>query len=76
MADVVDTRGYGLLGAVELTPKGKPGERGFKILCRAFEQGLVLRAAGDAIVLAPPYAATPEEITQMVDIMRKVIKES
>ncbi|MDR3520899.1 MAG: aminotransferase class III-fold pyridoxal phosphate-dependent enzyme [Acidocella sp.] len=76
MAGIADTRGFGLLGAVDVEPHGKPGARGFKILCKAFEQGLVLRAAGDAIVLAPPYAATADEITQMVDIMRKVILES
>jgi beta-alanine--pyruvate transaminase len=73
---ITDTRGFGLLGAVDVEPHGKPGARGFKILCKAFEQGLVLRAAGDAIVLAPPYAATADEITQMVDIMRKVILDS
>ena len=56
--------------------KGKPGERGFKILCKAFEAGLMVRAAGDSIVLAPPFAATAEEISQMTDIMRKVIIEN
>jgi len=56
-----------------LAPQGKPGERGFKILCKAFEAGLVLRAAGDSIVLAPPFAATADEISQMVELMRKVI---
>jgi beta-alanine--pyruvate transaminase len=70
---VTDTRGHGLLGAIDLAPEGAPGARGFKILCKAFEAGLVLRAAGDAIVLAPPFAATADEITQMVDIMRKVV---
>ena len=70
---VTDTRGFGLLGAVDLEPQGKPGERGYKILCKAFESGLVLRAAGDTIVLAPPFAATAEEITRMVEIMRAVI---
>jgi beta-alanine--pyruvate transaminase len=73
LPDVTDTRGHGLLGAVDLAPEGAPGARGFKILCKAFEAGLVLRAAGDSIVLAPPFAATADEITQMVDIMRKVI---
>jgi len=73
---IADTRGFGLLGAVELEPDEKPGARGFKVLCKAFEAGLVLRAAGDAIVLAPPFAATADEITQMVDIMRKVILEN
>jgi beta-alanine--pyruvate transaminase len=71
---VTDTRGFGLLGAVDLEPQGKPGERGFKVLCKAFEEGLVLRAAGDSIVLAPPFAATPEQIEEMVSLMRKVIK--
>src|SRR5208283_4033247 len=74
--DVVDTRGLGLLGAIELAPKGKPGERGFKILCKAFEEGLVLRCAGDSVVLAPPFAATPDQISEMIDIVRKLIRES
>lgn len=73
---VVDTRGYGLLGAVELAPQGKPGDRGFKILCKAFEQGLVLRAAGDSLVLAPPFAATADQISEMIDILRKLVKEN
>jgi beta-alanine--pyruvate transaminase len=70
---VTDTRGHGLLGAVDLEPEGAPGTRGFKILCKAFEAGLVLRNAADTIVLAPPFASTPDQITQMVDTMRKVI---
>lgn len=73
---VTDTRGFGLLGAVDLAPKGKPGERGYEILCKAFEAGLVLRSAGDTIVLAPPFAATAEEIGRMVEIMRNVITAS
>lgn len=76
VAGVTDTRGFGLLGAIELTPNGKPGERGFKILRRGFEEGLVLRAAGDSIVLAPPFVATADEISKMLDIVRKLIKET
>jgi len=76
MDGVVDTRGFGLLGAVEIAPVGKPGERGFKILRRAFEEGLVLRAAGDSIVLAPPFVATADEISKMIDIIRKLVKET
>jgi beta-alanine--pyruvate transaminase len=73
--EVVDTRGFGLLGAVELAPKGKPGERGFKFLCKAFEEGLVLRCSGDSVVLAPPFAATPDQIGEMIDIVRKLIRQ-
>jgi beta-alanine--pyruvate transaminase len=70
---VTDTRGYGLLGAVDLEPKGPVGGRGFTILRKAFEAGLVLRNAGDTLVLAPPFAATAEQIEQMVGIMRELI---
>lgn len=76
MPGVIDTRGFGLLGAVEVEPKGKPGERSFGILCKAFEKGLVLRVAGDTLVLAPPFAATADQISEMVDILRMLIKES
>jgi beta-alanine--pyruvate transaminase len=70
---VTDTRGFGLLGAVDLEPKGPAGGRGFTILRKAFEAGLVLRNAGDTLVLAPPFAATAEQIEQMVGIMRELI---
>jgi beta-alanine--pyruvate transaminase len=33
----------------------------------------VLRAAGDCMVLAPPFAATAEQITEMVDTLRRVL---
>jgi beta-alanine--pyruvate transaminase len=58
---------------VDLEPEGAPGARGFKVLCKAFEAGLVLRNAGDTIVLAPPFASTPEQISEMTELMRKVI---
>jgi len=70
---VTDTRGYGLLGAVDLEPEGAPGARGFKVLCKAFEAGLVLRNAADTIVLAPPFASTAEQISEMVETMKRVI---
>jgi beta-alanine--pyruvate transaminase len=70
---VTDTRGYGLLGAIDLAPIGPPGARGFKLLCKAFEMGLVLRAAGDTMVLAPPFASTAEQISEMVETLRKVL---
>jgi beta-alanine--pyruvate transaminase len=73
---VIDTRGIGLLGAVELAPKGKPGELGFKLLRKAFELGLVLRVTGESIVLAPPFAATPDEISQMIEIARKLVLDA
>jgi beta-alanine--pyruvate transaminase len=70
---VTDTRGFGLLGAIDLEPEEKPGARGFRIMCKAFEAGLVLRVTVDTLVLAPPYAATAEQIAEMVETLRKVV---
>ena len=70
---MTDTRGFGLLGAIELEPEAQPGARGFRIMCKAFEAGLVLRVSGDTLILAPPFAATAEQIVEMVETLRKVV---
>ena len=70
---VTDTRGYGLLGAVDLAVDGKPGKRGFEVLKRCFESGLVMRTAGDTAILAPPFVATEDQLDQMVGILRDVV---
>ncbi|OYV85890.1 MAG: aspartate aminotransferase family protein, partial [Acidiphilium sp. 21-68-69] len=70
---VIDTRGFGLLGAVDLAPEGGPGKRGFAVLRRAFEQGLVLRVAGDTAIFAPLFITTDDQLDEMFDKLRKVL---
>ncbi|HQT73942.1 MAG: aspartate aminotransferase family protein [Acidiphilium sp. 37-67-22] len=70
---VTDTRGFGLLGAVDLAPEGGPGKRGFAVLRRAFEQGLVLRVAGDTAIFAPLFITTDDQLDEMFDKLRKVL---
>ena len=70
---VIDTRGFGLLGAVDLAPEGGPGKRGFAVLRRAFEQGLVLRVAGDTVIFAPLFITTDDQLDEMFDKLRKVL---
>ncbi|CAG4916052.1 unnamed protein product [Acidocella sp. C78] len=70
---VTDTRGFGLLGAVDLAPEGGPGKRGFAVLRRAFEQGLVLRVASDTAIFAPLFITTDDQLDEMFDKLRKVL---
>jgi beta-alanine--pyruvate transaminase len=70
---VTDTRGFGLLGAVDLAAKDGPGKRGFAVLRRAFEQGLVLRVAGDTVIFAPLFITTDDQLDEMFDKLRKVL---
>ncbi len=72
---VVDIRTLGLAGAIELAPReGAPGRRGFEAAERAFfEHDLMVRQAGDAIVLTPPLIVEEGEIAEMAERVRQVV---
>ncbi len=74
MPVVIDTRGFGLLGAVDLAPGEKPGIRGFMALQRCFEQGLVLRVTGDTIIFAPMFITQIDDLDRMFELLRSVLK--
>ncbi|MEN8131286.1 MAG: aspartate aminotransferase family protein [Pseudomonadota bacterium] len=75
-----EARGVGLLGAIELVkdkatheffePAGDTGS-----LCRdiCFENGLVMRAVRDAMVISPPLVITREQIDELVGLARKCL---
>jgi beta-alanine--pyruvate transaminase len=74
-AGVTDIRNIGFCGAVELEPiPGKPGLRGMKVFERGLEEGLLLRLAGDAVAVGPPFISTEDELTQMGEGMRRAIR--
>ncbi len=69
---VGETRGVGLLGAMELvqdkaTRASFPAGRNVGLLCRDYciEHGLVMRAIRDTMVLSPPLVIRREEINEM-----------
>jgi len=75
--NVIDVRDIGLVGAVELSPaEGRPGARGYDVLCRAFAKGLLVRITGDIIALSPPLIISEAKIDQLVDILRSAIADS
>ncbi len=70
---VYDIRGYGLLAGVELTPGDKIGARGHDALQKLFAVGLLVRAPGDTLVLAPPLIAEESHIDEMCALLRQVL---
>jgi len=68
---VVDIRSIGLLGAIELAPHA--GARGVAVADHCFEAGVLVRAAGDMLVLSPPLIIAPDEIAQIVDAIRAAL---
>ncbi|MEN2989834.1 aspartate aminotransferase family protein [Tistrella sp. BH-R2-4] len=72
---VRDIRNIGLLAAVELDSReGAPGARAGEVIDRCFEAGVLVRVAGDNLVLSPPLIITPEQMAQVVETIDAALK--
>ena len=76
---VGEVRGVGLLGAIELvqdkaTRKRYEG-RGAGMICRqfCFDNGLIMRAVGDTMIISPPLVISKDEIDELVTKARKCL---
>ena len=75
LPNVVGIRSLGLAAAVELAPRaGLPGQRGYAIFLECFHNGVLVRAAGDVLVFAPPYIVEREHIDRMVNTLADAIR--
>jgi beta-alanine--pyruvate transaminase len=71
---VVSIRNAGLIAGIELAPRAHaPGERGAAAQTAALSHGLLIRATGDTLVLAPPFISTYSHIDDMVERLRLTI---
>ena len=77
LEQVVSIRNFGLAAGIELRAKdGAVGQRGFQAQALAFKHGVLTRAPGDTLVLAPPFITTRSQIDQMIDGFKKAIQET
>jgi beta-alanine--pyruvate transaminase len=75
LPNVIDIRNLGLVAAVELQPRpGAPGARGYEVLVKAFEKGLLVRITGDTIALSPPLIVSPAQIDELATTLAEVLK--
>ena len=77
---VGEVRGVGMLGAIELaknkqTRERFPSELGVGMICRGhcFANGLIMRAVGDTMIIAPPLVISKTEIDELVEKARKCL---
>ncbi|MGN7933564.1 aspartate aminotransferase family protein [Pseudomonas sp. 22447] len=69
---VGEVRGVGLLGAIELVRDKATRQRyegkGAGMICRqfCFDNGLIMRAVGDTMIIAPPLVISKAEIDELV----------
>ena len=72
---VKDIRGYGMLAAIDIAPNGAAGGRGFELMRRCYENGMVLRAGADTAVLAPALIANDDHLDEIVGHLRAALKQ-
>ncbi len=74
---VVSVRNIGLAAGIELAPDAAgPGVRGARAQAAAFDHGVLTRAPGDTLILAPPFVSTIEDIQRMADALRRAIEDT
>ena len=72
---VVGIRTLGLAAAVELAADPTaPGQKAYNIFLDCLAHGVLVRSAGDNLVLAPAYVVSESQIAQMVDTLAASIK--
>ena len=79
---VGEVRCIGLLGALEIVadkggkrPFAPDHEIGERIVSMAYARGLVTRPIGDAVIVAPPFIITAEQISELMGSLRAVLDE-
>jgi len=78
---VGETRSLGLIGAVEIVAEkgtnrrfgGKPGQAGPMVRDFCIENGLMVRAIRDSIVMSPPLIISHAEIDRLVGTIAKAL---
>ncbi|MFO6420394.1 aspartate aminotransferase family protein [Hylemonella sp. W303a] len=70
----------GLMGALQLvrdkaSGAAFPGELAVGMMCRAhcFREGLIMRAVGDRMIIAPPLSMTRAQIDEMLALIRRCL---
>ncbi|MFK0085984.1 aspartate aminotransferase family protein [Pseudomonas sp. NPDC090755] len=76
---VGEVRGLGMLGAIELVKdkatRARYEGQGAGMICRqhCFDNGLIMRAVGDTMIIAPPLVISRDEIDELVEKARKCL---
>ncbi|KJC59042.1 omega amino acid--pyruvate aminotransferase [Bradyrhizobium sp. LTSPM299] len=71
---VTDIRNIGLLAAIDLKPRdGAPGARGPECANRCYDDGILIRAAGDTLMISPPLIITEDQIVTIFAAIRRAL---
>ena len=76
LPNVISIRTLGLAGAVELASvAGAPGKRAYDIFMECFHNGVMVRPAGENVVVCPPFIVEKEHIDRIVNVLADAIRK-
>ena len=67
-------RNYGLLGGIDIKMNVKPGKAGFQVYKECYKAGINIKPTGDALIIAPPFICNKKNIDEIIEKLRKGIK--
>ncbi|MGQ2978685.1 MAG: aminotransferase class III-fold pyridoxal phosphate-dependent enzyme, partial [Polaromonas sp.] len=77
LPNVIGIRSLGLAAAVELSSiAGAPGKRAYDIFMDCFRNGVLVRPAGENIVICPPYIVEKAHIERIVSVVSDAINKN
>ena len=62
-----------MLGGLDLMSRDRPGSAGAEAFDRLYKKGVLVKATGDAVLIAPPLIAEPAHVAAAVDRLREVL---
>ena len=72
---VIDIRSLGLVAGIELEPRpNEAGKRAYDVFVNCFENGVLVRQAGDIIALSPPLIVEESQIQHIVDALSAALR--
>ena len=73
---IVDIRNLGVIAALELEPRGNAvGARGFEVMKKAWDMGLMVRANGDTLAFSPPLIVSDAQIDEMFTTVKSALEQ-
>ncbi len=74
LAQVVDVREIGFIGAVEVGPYPIEQQMGYAVCTAMRERGVLTRPIGNTIVVMPPYCVTDAQLTRLLEVLRESVQ--
>ena len=69
---ILDVRGYGMLGGIDLDP-AVLGTDGYGFQKKLYDRGLHVKSTGNSVIVAPPFTSTHSDLDHIVSIIEETL---